>query len=300
MNTTLKNANGIPAEAETLNTQAIAALAREAVRPEIFKMEDGVTRVVWPDKTIRELESANKTPRAQRGQAQLGDADSFAAYVNRYKVPGTLLTGDANEQGGSFRALIDYHPATVGSEVLAAWTEHTAELKLLATPEWARWLALSGKDLDQRTFAEFLEDNAPDVAVPEGEAGKGFPTQQELLSVAGTLQIKTDVKFASSLRLQNGQVQLGYVETIDGGHGQDGSLKIPERFGLALAPFRGTPKYLVTARLRYRGTGGKALFRIELERTHKIVESAFADVRKKLHELTGLNPLLGSVAAQTR
>jgi uncharacterized protein YfdQ (DUF2303 family) len=224
----------------------------------------------------------------------------LAAYVNRYKQPGTLLTGEADERGGKFVALLDYHRANLDGTPTAQWTEHTAELKLTPTPEWARWLALSGKDLDQRTFAEFLEDNAPDVAVPEGEAGKGFPTQQELLSVAGTLQIKTDVKFASSLRLHNGQVQLGYVETIEGGHGQDGTLKIPERFGLALAPFRGTPKYLVTARLRYRGTGGKAIFRIELERTHKIVESAFADLRQKITEQTGLAPLLGSVAPQGR
>lgn len=284
-----------------INTEAIAALARAGMPKFVeLKMEGCAPRLVWPaDKSVTNLEGALPAPLRKRGSAKLVDAESFASFVNAFKRPGTVLTGDANERGGGFVALFDYH-VPGSTDAGAQWTEHSAVMTLEPTPEWARWINVSGKDLDQRTFAEFLEDNAVDLVVPEGTAGAGFPTQQELMSVASTLQIKTDVKFASAVKLQNGQVQLGYVENIEGGHGANGSMPIPERFGLAIAPFRGTPKYLVTARLRYRGTGGKAVFKIEIERPHKIVESAFNDVRKKLHELTGILPIVGSVTAQTR
>lgn len=292
----------VPSEAEV-----IARLARDGVaRHSVFTVtptENDTTspRIVWPDKTIVDLEGTLPKPLRKRAKAQIVDVVSFCAYVTQHRTKGTAITGDADERGGEFQAVLDYHePNDNGQHGRPQWSEHVATMKLQPTPEWARWIGISGQDLDQRRFAEFLEDNAVDLIVPDGEAGKNFPTQQELMSVASTLQIKTDVKFASSVKLQNGQVQLGYVETMDGGHGVDGSLKIPERFGLALAPFRGTPKYLVIARLRYRGTNGRASFKVEIERPHKIVESAFNDLRAKIAELTGLTVLVGSIAPQQR
>jgi|GEM_PF-917500 len=319
----IDNTPTTPLDRQSLNTQVIAELAKAAV-PKFTRLDlsNSAPRLVWQDKTITLLEDALPAPLRKRASAALVDANSFATYINAHKEEGTVITGDATERGGNFTALIDYHaPNTplsaenapgaliaqghivqghIDRRTATTWTEHTATMNLEPTPEWARWLAISGRDLDQRTFAEFIEDNAPDVTVPEGTAGKNFPTQQDLMSVASTLQVKTDVKFASSVKLHNGQVQLGYVETIEGGHGQDGKLAIPERFGLAIAPFRGTCKYLVTARLRYRGTGGKASFKIEIERPHKIVESAFIDVRLTIEQATGLKVLVGKIAPQVR
>jgi uncharacterized protein YfdQ (DUF2303 family) len=299
-----------------LNAQVIADLAKAGVpKFTLLNEPNAATRLIWQDKTIKSLEHFMPQPMRKRGAAELADADSFATYVNAHRTPGTHLTGDANEKGGYFHALLDYHQPNTPPDPNGApgsrfaqqqydkltspsWSEHTATQTLQPTPEWARWLGAAGKDIDQRTFAEFLEDNAVDVIVPEG--GKGFPSQQELMSVASTLQVKTDVRFASTVKLQNGQVTLGYTEQIEGGHGQDGKLAIPEKFGIAVAPFRGTAKYLVTVRLRYRGTGGKALFRLEIERPHKIVESAFNDVRAVIEEATGLKVLVGKIIPQTR
>lgn len=309
-----------PLDRTALNTQVIAELAKASVpKHTLLDPLPGqiAPRLLWQDKTIKSLEHYLPKPLRKRAVAALVDADSFATYINAHRTAGTTLTGDANERGGAFHALLDFHaPNTprdpdgvAGSHFAqqqidkltsASWTEHTAAMTLEPTPEWARWLGAAGKDLDQRAFAEFLEDNAVDVIVPEGAAGKSFPTQQDLMSVASTLQVKTDVRFASSVKLQNGQVQLGYVETIEGGHGQDGKMAIPERFGIAVAPFRGTCKYLVTVRLRYRGTGGKALFRLEIERPHKIVESAFNDVRIVVEKATGLKVLVGKITPQIR
>lgn len=287
-----------------LNATVIAELARAAVpKHAVLELPPGCApRLIWQDKTITNLEGALPRPSAKRGHAQLVDPQSFAAYVRDHMTFGTVLTGDANESGGHFRALLDHHvPTTAANDAnKPGWTEHRATMKLQPTPEWARWMAVNDRELEQRAFAEFLEDNAVDIVVPEGEAGTVFPTQQALMSVASTLQIKTDVKFASALRLQNGQVQLGYVENIQGGHGSEGSLPVPERFAIAVAPFRGTPKYIVTCRLRYRGTGGRAAFKVIIERPHKIVESAFNDLKAKIEELVGLRVLVGGIETPIR
>lgn len=289
----------------TSEAEIIARLARDGVpRHSVFTVTPGkedttAPRLVWPDKQIVDLEGTLPNPLRKRATADLVDVDSFCRYVNDHRTSGTVITGDADERGGAFKTILDYHEPNTKAG-LPHWSEHVATMKLQPTPEWTRWIGINGRDLDQRTFAEFLEDNAVDLVVPEGKAGEGMPTQQELMSVASTLQIKTDVKFASSVKLQNNQVQLGYVETIEGGYGMDGKLTIPERFAIAVAPFRGTPKYLVTARLRYRGTGGKASFKVEIERPHKIVESVFNDLRAKIAELTGLVVLVGSLSPQQR
>jgi uncharacterized protein YfdQ (DUF2303 family) len=294
-----------PLDRQAINTQVIAELAKASVpRYEVLdlKVSGLAPRIIFPNNgNIVNLEGTLLAPLRKRGSAALVDADSFATYIQQHRTAGTALYGDANETGGGFVALLDAPPPNAGDAVqLPTWCEHTATQKLEPTPEWKRWLGKSGVDLDQKTFAEFIEDNAQDIIVPEGDAGKGFPTQQDLLSVASTLQIKTDVRFASSVKLQNGQVQLGYTEQIEAGHGAEGKMLIPERFGLAIAPFRGTPKYLVVARLRYRGTGGKAIFRYEIERPHKIVESAFNDVRMVIEKATKLKVLVGSITPQAR
>ena len=279
--------------------QVIASLAQQAVpRHTALKIDlplNGVApRLVWPDKTITDLEGTLPNPLRKRATAKFGTTDSFCAYVNRHKTPNTHIVGDADENGGSFAALLDYH----GDQPF--WCEHTAKQELQPTPEWVRWLGKNRSTLDQRAFAEFIEDNASDVIVPDGEAGRGFPTQGELLSVALTLQVKTDVQFGSSVRLSNGQVQIGYVENIQGTHGGEAKLAIQEKFAIGIAPFRGVPKYEITCRLRYRAVQGKATFAYEIEKPHKIVEHAFNDMRAKITQSTGIEPLIGQLHPQSR
>jgi uncharacterized protein YfdQ (DUF2303 family) len=278
--------------------QVIAQLAREGVARYNIEESGGTKLLIWPEGRVLDLESTRHQPNRKRGHAALLTPESFIAYVETHAIDGTALTGTVNEKAGSFTALIDYH-----HDDTAGWAEHTASLALAATPEWARWLAKSGIDLDQKTFAEFLEDNAPDITVPEGleaRQGEKYPSQQELVSLALTLQVKTDVQFGNQIRLQNGEQQLTYREAIEGSYGADNKLAIPQKFALAIAPFAGTPKYLVTARLRYRAAGGKASFRYEIERPHKIVEDAFNDVKQKIEAETERRVLVGTITPYER
>ena len=277
----------------------IAQLAREGVARYRREVSGATELLIWPEGRVLDLESTYREPNRKRGHAALLTPESFIAYVMDHITAGTTLTGTVNEKAGSFTALLDYHDTLP----IAGWAEHTASLALAATPEWARWLAKSGGDYDQKTFAEFLEDNAPDITVPEGleaRQGEKFPSQQELVSLALTLQVKTDVQFGNQIRLQNGEQQLTYREAIEGSYGADNKLAIPQKFALAIAPFAGTPKYLVTARLRYRAAGGKASFRYEIERPHKIVEDAFNDVKQKIEAETERRVLVGTITPYER
>lgn len=298
--------------------EVIAQLAREGVAKHYPITIDPknipagvVPRLVWPDKTITDLEGTLPKPLRKRGTATLGAVGSFIDYVNAHKETNTAICGDADEKGGSFTAIIDYHGATTrrtdeGQHVdltvvtpgQPAWSEHRVVMKLEPTPEWVRWLGICGKDLDQRTFAEFIEDNAADVVVPEDQAKA--PNAQELMQVATTLQIKTDVRFASSVNLQNGQIQLRYEEMINGTWGGEGGIAVPQAFHIGVVPFRGGQRYLARIRLRYRGTSGKASFRLEMERPHKIVEAAFRDTKAMIEGETEITVWIGSLNPQTR
>lgn len=278
---------------------SVAEIARQSVQPVLQNSEVlariGAPLVIWPNsQRVEKLENLLPAPLAKRGAFAAGTADSFAAYVSDHKTPGTIITGEVTEKTGSFRAILDYH--TPGSHE-AGWGSHTASLTLEQTPQWARWLAADRKEFSQREFGEFIEENAPDVVVPEGDAGKGFPTQADLLSVALSIQAKSDIRFTSGVRLSNGQQQLTYVEDITAGAGIEGKMAIPERFALGIAPYRGTDKYLVIARLRYRLGGGKVVFRYEIERAFQIVEDAWLGLRKLIETKTGLVVRVGKIGS---
>ena len=301
-----------------IEVNAIAQLARDSVprHTGLTIMPEGIPpgispRLIWPDKTITDLEGALPRPLRKRATVSLGAVLSFIDYVNKHRVAGTAIHGDADEKGGGFVALIDYHEANTPAELPAdgseasqtklghpGWTEHTVRLKMEPTPEWVRWLGICGKDLDQRAFAEFIEDNAADVVAPEGIVLA--PNAADLMQLATTLQIKTDIRFASAINLQNGQIQLRYEELINGTWGGEGGLAVPQAFHIAVVPFRGGNRYLAKIRLRYRGTSGKANFRLEMERPHKIVEAAFNDTKSLIEDGTGIKVWIGSINTQSR
>jgi uncharacterized protein YfdQ (DUF2303 family) len=309
----------------------IAALARAALPSPVESIHLGLHKpqlpvVAFTDRTLLNLEHLLAEPVCKRGRAQLSDARGFAAYVNAHRTPGLIIYGDVTESGGSFTAILDGHvparieggpraaeeagasPTSCSINILdagrAQWGEHTAHLPLQPTPEWARWLAQNGKPMPQETFAIFLEENAADVIVPPPEVKTvaGFPVppveqlpnSAELMSVALTLQTKTDVEFASKINRQNGQT---YHEKLTATHAgaAEGKLGIPEFFCLAVAPFRGGRAQIVLCRLRFRASGGKASFEYQLIRPHKIVEHAWSMVAADIVSATGQDVMLGKV-----
>lgn len=206
--------------------------------------------------------------------------DSLVAYHERFGTPHTVLFVEDVPQP-RLTLVIDYHAPTAddGTVGAYAWARHRAVYEPLLTPEWRTWTAMSGKRIDQVAFAQFLEDNLPDIASPAGA---------DILQVARTLEVKKDVAFRSSVRLDNGEVQLRYEEDIQGSAAK-GQLSIPDHLVLGLQPFKGAAKYAITARFRYRLDGAAVKLGIELDRPHKVLEQAvtetLADVMAKLADV---------------
>jgi uncharacterized protein YfdQ (DUF2303 family) len=290
---------------ERTEADSVAQIVRQANEVTRFPMAHAEELLVFPDKSIVSLEKYAEQPKRKRASVALEDATSFARYVREHWEPGSVIFGRADEDGGSFAAVLDYHQVTAPTQVVttaseamtladcvvgrAGWGNHRAEFALECTPEWSRWLANNRKALKQSEFAEFLEDNRADVLEPSGIT---------LLEIAQTLQVKSEVNFRSGLRLDNGQVQLNYVEQIEGRGGVDGSMAIPETFKLALAPFVGmSVKYEISVRLRYRQSQGKLTFEYQLDRPHKVVETAFKEIRESIEKETGAVVLLGSLSS---
>lgn len=163
------------------------------------------------------------------------------------------------------------------------WRDHRAVFKAEHTPEFKRWIENDRTVMSQEAFAEFIEDNAVDL-----------PEATLLLEVAGTLSAKTDVQFRSARRLDNGQVQLGYTETINTTAGAEGSLTVPKQFGIGVRIFKNGGGYLINARLKYRLTQGAVKFFYELDRPERAVELAFEGYVKEMREKSGMAVLLGA------
>lgn len=281
-------------ESTKTEAEAIAALATATIAPQYKQAPDTILPyLILKDGSTRSLEQLMARPLRKRATAVFTEPGSFINYVNDHKRErGTLLLGEVNEVTGSFAAIFDYHERATNAETeadgVAGWGQHRAELKLVSTPEWARWSAGSGKEWGQTEFAEFLEDNAVDVSEPSGA---------DLLEVAQTLQATKSLNFRSGVRLKDGRNQLTYIEDITASAGSAGQMEVPEAFILSLVPFIGCDQTQFRARLRYRINQGKLTFCYRLYQSHAIVGAVWQTIREMVEEETGLMVHRGTATA---
>lgn len=269
----------------TANAATLAALAAAVVIPENI---DGHHYLVLPKDCKREditdlVEKAQPTPNRKRGTVALKDLASLLAYSD------AQTTANGSNAGGMIYCDADNRKITAvfndNRATDAGWRDFRAEYKAEYTPEFQKWLTKNGVQMGQTEFAEFIEDNFADITEPAA---------QSLLDVATTIQAKTDINFSSAKRLDNGQVQLGYTETIDARAGANGALQIPKNFALGLRIFKNGPGYKLSARLKYRLHSGNVKFWFELERPERSIEDAFNGYVEMVRTTSGYLVLLGN------
>lgn len=223
-----------------------------------------------------------EAPARKTGHAQLTEAHSFGLYVNDHQQTGTTTLW-GNRDRGTIVAVFNGH--TASADGAAGWGDHRATLTLQNTSEWIAWNRASGQMLDQEQFAEFLEDHIGDVREPDGA---------ELLEVATSIQASIGATMKSAIRLDSGQVQVAYEETIEARAGKAGALTIPTRVVLALTPFEGGEPYKVEARFRYRLANGSLKLGVVLDRPSDVLKAAFDDVIKAVENDTSCTVLAGT------
>ena len=239
-----------------------------AVVPKDFKLEN-------ISKAVEEMQD---TPRRFRGTVTLKDVASLLAYCsdqNAHYIG--YLYADPDKR--SITAVFNDHRG-----VEPGWRDHRAEFKAEYTPEFEKWMRNDKQPKTQGEFAEFIEDNFADITEPGA---------QVLLDIATTMQAKTDINFSSAKRLQNGQVQLQYTESINATAGANGALEIPKEFALGLRIFKNGGGYKLRARLKYRLNAGSVKFWYELDRPERAVEDAFAGYVDQVREGSEYQVLAG-------
>lgn len=273
------------AAAESNYVESIIGVAQAAVQPKQHPHPDGRPFVVTPAGfEVHELDVRNY-PNRPKGKVQLRDADSFVAYVNRHKYEATTIYSQLDP--ASFTAVlndnwpVDRDPDVIGSSNHPEYRDWRAVFTIPPSREWTLWHKANRSDFSQIGFAEFLEDNLPDIIEPAGNV---------LLELALNFEAVRAASFKGSHRLKDGSSSLQYVDETSGA----GQIKVPDTFTLCIPVFENEAPRKVEARLKYRIKDGTLTLRFELIRSHKVLEAAYRDTLAKIVEGTGIKPLLGS------
>lgn len=248
-------------------------------------VEGGYPYIVSQAGEAKGVEHLLLAPVAKRAGVTVHDAASFVAYVNRFKDGGSLVFADLGNR--KFEAVLDFHGAAAGEEG-PRWGKHRVGLALKTTTEWNDWTGKHAHAMSQVEFARFIEDRIPNIAEPTGA---------DLIEMCLKLEAKKDVTFKSSLRLDNGEHQFTYEEEIKGSTGaQNGQMKIPATFTVAIEPFQGVGQKAIEARFRYRITEGVLKLWYELVRPDDVLEAAFDAIVADITTNVAPSPVLAGAA----
>lgn len=261
-------------------TEVLEDLAARAAAAEVYNHDEtGVLSLTVPpgaEHRVVSLEDFRSAPSRARGTAHFFTAAGFAAYVNRHKGgPGERVTLWADPRLADLVALLNDH----GPNRDPGWGDHRAALDVRPSPEWELWTKHDGRLMPQDDFAELVEVGAPAIVEPDAAT---------MLELAHTFHATNRVNFRSDRRVESGQVQLTYEETIEAKAGQTGSLEVPTTFALGVAPFDGGAKYRVDARLRYRINEGNLRIGYALLRPDDARREAFAELVAEVEAATEL------------
>lgn len=253
-----------------------AALAKPVRNPD----EHGAHYVVLPDGWETYELPRLELPQHPIATVKLRDAASFIRYVNDHKADRSRIY--ATLEPARFLCVFDdFETSAVEDEVRgqADWRQFRAEFTVPASREWLTWTAANRKHMSQLAFAEFLQDQLPDVVEPSGA---------DLLSLSLDFEASQSGQFVSSQRLQDGSHNLVWKADNSGG-----SVKLPEIIKLSFPVFENEQQRELQARLRYRVKDSLAIW-YELIRPHKVLETAFRETMARVADETGLPLLLGT------
>jgi len=236
--------------------------------------DDQKPYIVVPDGyRVADLEHTLAYPTRKRAEVKLAQTKGFIDYFLRHRITGGVSTIYGTTEPPKFVAILNDHGAGV-----PGWRDHIARYECPLAVEWLTWTKVNKTLMPQATFAQFIEENLPDIVEP---------TAAEMLEISRTLEAKKKGNFASGIRLANGETQFTYEESIDGTAAK-GQMRVPEVFAIGIPVFHGGPKYRIEARLRYRIADGGALSMwFDLVRPHKVIEDAALEVWTHIEEATG-------------
>lgn len=256
--------------------ELIEAIASAVSVPQHLTNQDGNEFALLPPEwEMQDLEHLRNKPRLFRTSLNVQTLSAFTDYITKHGMEcATAIFADRNLAQPKLVAVINYHPLDGGDGFTPSRCDHRITYAYPLSVEWKRWMEKNGKRMRQREFAEFIEDNLPDIRKPTGA---------DMLTIAKTLEAERSSKFSSGIRLDNGDNELSYIDETKASAGK-GVLQIPEIFTLGILPFIDGEGYELDARLRYRISEGSLELWYDLDRPHKVIEMAFNESVAKLKE----------------
>lgn len=239
-------------------------------------------------------------PRRPRGTVLVHDSASFIAAVRQRALTDAGDNADgldvhlyADDGDLALVAILnDDVTRTNRTELVADWRDYRVSLDVRTRPEWDHWRGHDGDLLDQAAFAEHIEDGLAELVDPTGA---------DALELAQTFHADGTLRFKGGERLASGLRQFTYEETATATGGAGGTIAVPERLKLTIAPFYGSPRYEVEALFRWRlPRGGGALqLGYKLVRPDDVERAAFADVVTAVGDELGLTVIRGAAPGPT-
>lgn len=228
-------------------------------------------------------------PFRRKGIVKLDDVTSFLEYFKRYSSPATTNIYGKLEPA-NFTALFNDNPLNGFDAPVADWRDFGCSFTPKFSKEYTTWNGKNKYKFDGNDdFAVWLEDNLADVIEP---------TNGQLMELALNFKVNSNASFANPVRLQDGNTEFNFTNTVEGSSqisGQ-GKVKIPEKIRIRIPVFEGrsSSNWDFEARFRFRLNGPKLSIWYELIRPHKVVEAAFNDMVDKIEETTKQTILYGS------
>lgn len=197
--------------------------------------------VVVPDQSSVEridLRDTWANPRRATGVIVTEDVQSFIGAVTVQRETSTAIYAHSD---GTMTAVINEHGAEPG------WRDYRVNLVRPQALAFRQWLAVNDKPQTQYELANFIEDHLGQIVSPAGA---------ELLEIAQTFKASRRLSFRSQNILRNGQVQVSYIEELEGGGGDqsggpEARIAIPEEIMVLLRPYRDEEPAGLKARLRW-------------------------------------------------
>lgn len=214
--------------------------------------------VIQRDQCVESLEGLQTNPSRKKGSPSFTRTDSFVEYVNEQALECSRLYVTSPT---CFVCVIDHHES--GS--LAGWGQHRATLNLKASPEWTLWTGSNGRHMNQREFAQFIEDNSDEIE---------HPTGAQLLELVRTIKATTNAEFNGQVEEKDGNFSVGFSMTTRTAAGQKGELELPTDFVLAISPYEGGSIHTLPVRLRFSVESGRLALWYEMVKVAKFQELA--------------------------
>ncbi len=267
---------------------AVRDLAYQAAQP--VALAPGTFTVLRAvDGTFAEYDLRGALPAFKTGTVTVRDVASFKTYWEKHSDDASDVFADLKT--AVITAVLDAH-----SRDAAAWERHRLVLALTPLQAWQDWADKDRKMMAQLDFAEFVEDHLADIA-PEG------PVQAaDLLEMVQHFTAQRKVSYASSQRLDSGEIAFTYAEDTASSGGRKHVVEVPTAFTLAIRPFDDSPQATrVDVRLRHRvprDAGDPVRFGVFLDRPDQVWDAAVREVVAKVAEVAGRPVMIGAPAGR--